>query len=149
MTKLELFQQFNPDITKVRIRRDGDDVVGWELLKGDEVVGYGFNMNVPDSALDVPDTDEFDFYEVSGIFGTDFKVEALDVKLHEEYGGTLWAEEIVEVGYKDRYIGLVAVEIDAPEDGGKVDVISGSTISSNAMTKAVREKLEKFESLYK
>jgi hypothetical protein len=148
MTKLELFQQLKPEVSKIKICKDGDAVVGWQLLKDDEVVGYGFNMRVPDAGLDIPDTEEFDFYEVSGIFDPDFKVEALDIKLHEEFGGTLWAEEIIEVAYKDQYKGLGSGDITETPDS-KVDVISGSTISSNAMTRSIREKLEKFESLFK
>jgi hypothetical protein len=149
MTKLELFQQLKPEISKVRISRDGDDIVGWELLRDGDVIGYGFSMKVPDSALAVPDTEEFDIYEVTGVVDTDFKVEAIDIALHEDYGGDLWAEDIVETDYRDQYVGLAAAEIHDTTDGGGIDVISGSTISSNSVTNAIRVKLEKFEVTFK
>jgi hypothetical protein len=148
MTKLELFQQLKPEVTKIRIKRDGDDVVGWELLEGDEVIGYGFTMKVPDSALSVPDTEEFDIYEVTGIVDPDFKVETLNIAPHEDFGGTLWAEDIFEEAFGVQYIGIAAAEVYDETGGGGIDVISGSTISSNAVTNAVRAKLEKIESLF-
>lgn len=147
LTKLEKFQKLNPEITKIKIIREGEEIVGWELLKADAVIGYGFNMKVPDSALGVPETEEFDIYEVTGVIDTDFRIQELDITLHDDYGGMLWAQEIVEAPYKDKYMGLTAAEIvQAPE--GPVDVISDSTISSNAVASAVREKAEKIESLF-
>jgi hypothetical protein len=148
MTKLERFQQLNPEITKIRIKRDGDDILGWELLKNDAAAGYGFIMKVPDQALDVPDTEEFDVYEVTGVLDEEFKVACLDIVLHEDFKGSLWAEEIVEAAYKEQYTGLAAAQIKAAPDGS-VDVISGSTISSNAVTDAIRKKAEQFEAAFK
>ncbi|MDR1043210.1 MAG: FMN-binding protein [Clostridiales Family XIII bacterium] len=148
MTKLEIFQKLNPEITKIKILREGEDIVGWELLKNDEALGYGFIMKAPDSALDVPDTEEFDIYEVTGIIDPEFRIRSLDIVLHEDYHGDLWAEEIVETAYRDQYVGLASDQV-GPAPEGSVDAISGSTISSDAVVSAVRKKLEKFESIYK
>jgi hypothetical protein len=148
LTKLERFQKLNPEITKIKIIREGEDIVGWELLKGDEVIGYGFIMKAPDSAFDIPDTEEFDIYEVSGVVDTEFRIQSLTIALHEDYNGKLWAEEIVEDVYRDQYIGLAPGQVGLAPDG-PVDVISGSTISSGAVVGAVRGKLEKLESIYR
>jgi hypothetical protein len=148
MTNLERFQQLNPEITKIRIKRDGDNILGWELRKGEELVGYGFTMKVPEQALDIPDTEEFDVYEVTGVLDTEFKIVSLDIALHEGFNGNLWAEEIVEAPYGDQYIGLAAAQIRLAPDG-PIDAISGSTISSEAVTTAVREKSEQLEAAFK
>jgi hypothetical protein len=148
LTKLERFQKLNPEITKIKIIREGEDIVGWELLKNDKVFGYGFIMKAPDSALDVPETEEFDIYEVTGVIDPEFRIRSLDIVLHEDYHGDLWAEEIVEAAYKDQYVGLASDQVGlAPE--GSIDAISGSTISSDAVVSAIRKRLKKFESIYK
>jgi hypothetical protein len=149
MTKLERFQQFNPEITKIKIKRNEDYVIGWELLKGDETVGYGFAVKVPDQTLELPETEEFDIYEVTGVLDTEFRIVDLDIVLHEDYKGDLWAEEIVEAAYKDQYKDLALDEVVLTEDGGTIDLISGSTISSNAVTRAVRYKLKTLEEVFR
>ena len=148
MTNLERFQSLNPKVTKIRIRRDGDDITGWELFEGEERMGYGFIIKVPDQAFNIPDSGEYDIYEVIGIADTAFRIDSLDINLHEDYEGDLWAKEIVEDDYKSKYAGLEEVQIRVPPDG-VVDVISGSTISCDAVTKAVREKLMVLEVAFK
>jgi hypothetical protein len=148
MTKLEKFQLLNPKITKIKIVREGDDILGWELFNDSEKAGYGFNMKVPDQAFDIPDTEEFDVYEVTGVIDTEFKIDGLDIVLHEDFKGTLWAEDIIEAAYRDQYTGLAAEQIQI-SPAGAIDAISGSTISSNAVTAAIREKLMKFEGVFK
>jgi Na+-translocating ferredoxin:NAD+ oxidoreductase RnfG subunit len=105
-------------------------------------------MKVPEQALDIPDTEEFDVYEVTGVLDTEFKIASLDIVLHEDFNGSLGAEEIVEAPYSDQYIGLAASQIRIAPDGA-VDTISGSTISSESVTNAVRAKSEHLEAVFK
>lgn len=49
--------------------------------------------------------------------------------------------EITEKSFTDQFIGLGADEIILSGDGGNVDAITGATISSKAVTDAVREKM--------
>jgi hypothetical protein len=148
MTKLEKFQLLNPRVTKIKIHSENDRVLGWELFADGERIGYGFNMKVPDQVLDVPDTEEFDIYEVTGILDTDFKIDCLDIVVHEDFNGILWAEDIVKDAYKNQYLGLTAAQLLLPPNGA-VDAITGSTISSNTVTNAIRKKLERLESAFK
>lgn len=148
MTKLEKFQELDPKVTKIKIQRSGDEILGWTLFADDEEkIGYGFIMKAPDQAFGVPETEEFDLYEVTGILDLDFKLRELDIALHEDYKGDLWAEGINDAPYKDQYIGLEAEKMRLSPDGA-IDAISGSTISSKTVTDAIREKIMEMEKAF-
>ena len=45
---------------------------------------------------------------------------------------------IIEPNFTDRFVGLDVADVAVPDEGGKVDAITGSTISSKAVIDAVR-----------
>jgi len=144
MTNLEKFQALDLKVTKIKIQRKGDAILGWGLFADEEKIGYGFILKAPDQAFGVPETEEFDMYTVTGILDLDFKLRTLDITLHEDYKGDLWAVGIDEAPYKEQYIGLETAKMKLSPDGD-IDAISGSTISSKTVTDAIRERIIEME----
>ncbi|MDW8077225.1 MAG: cytochrome b/b6 domain-containing protein [Nitrososphaerota archaeon] len=80
-----------------------------------------------------------DRLQIIGIVGLDYKIKSIDVDRIEP-GTKLHNESIIESEFEDRFIGLTVDEV-KPSPEGKVDAISGATISSVAVIDAVRNAL--------
>ena len=81
-----------------------------------------------------------DRLEVVGIVDLDYKVAAIDVEPLPEHPH-LFNPQIREPEFEDQFVGLSVEELYlSPE--GKIDAVTGATLSSEAVTEAVREKIE-------
>ncbi len=74
-------------------------------------------------------------------------IKGINIIKHYESPGL--GARIVEEKYRDQYIGLDIEDSEMDFDGGKIDSITGATISSNAVADAVRTTaLEKVQELF-
>lgn len=81
-----------------------------------------------------------DGMEIVGIVNLDYRVEVIDVEPLPERPH-LYNPLIGEADFEDQFIGLSVDELFlSPE--GKIDAITGATISSKAVTDAIKEKIE-------
>ncbi len=78
---------------------------------------------------------------VAGGIGLDYKVTGLVVIEQGETPGL--GARIVEKKHLEQYIGLETDEIKLKKYGGRIDAISGATISSRAVTDIIREEVER------
>ena len=140
MLMIDRFKGLFP--TVARIKRVASEGVYWELYdSSDTLIGYGFYAEVPETRLDIPDAEEFDKYEVTGIVDLNYKITALDITQHPDRTEPLWAPGIIEPEFEKLYLGLSAETIRlSPE--GKIDAITEATISSKLITEAVRNRVE-------
>lgn len=77
---------------------------------------------------------------------TDMTMKGVTIVSHTETPGL--GDKIVKPSFTDRFVGLDISEVQLTRDGGKVDAISGSTISSKAVIDAVRTTaMEKVKAL--
>ncbi|MEM0456763.1 MAG: cytochrome b/b6 domain-containing protein [Nitrososphaerota archaeon] len=80
-----------------------------------------------------------DRLQIIGIVGLDYKIKSIDIDRIEP-GTKLHNEMIIEPKFEERFIGLTVDEVGlSPE--GKVDAISGATISSTAVVDAIKNAL--------
>lgn len=69
----------------------------------------------------------------------DFTVKEVTIISHTETPGL--GGKITEASFRDQFKGLSVDDIALRKDGGKVDAITGATISSKAVVEAVRNKM--------
>lgn len=69
----------------------------------------------------------------------DYSIEGMEVLSHTETPGL--GNKITEEPFTEQFLGLDADEIALSRDGGKIDAITGATISSRAVTLAVQERM--------
>ncbi len=73
-------------------------------------------------------------------------IKGIIIILQEETPGL--GARIAEISFADKFTGLNIVDAVLSQDGGQIDAITGATISSRAVTEAVRTAaIEKVESL--
>lgn len=142
MLMIDRFKKLLPEIARIKRVVASEGGVYWEVYNDSGAkLGYAFCEKVPDSALDIPEAEEFDTYEVFGIVDLDYKVAALRIVQHPDHPGDLWAEKIVEPEFGRQYLGLASDEIQlSPE--GRIDGITEATISSRLITDTIKNKVE-------
>lgn len=80
-----------------------------------------------------------DRLQIIGIVGLDYKIKSIDIDRIEP-GARLHNEMIIEPEFEERFLGLTVDEV-RPSPEGKVDAVSGATISSTAVMDAVRNAM--------
>ncbi len=70
----------------------------------------------------------------------DFIIKSIDIISNTETPGL--GTKITESSFKDQFKGLSLNDINLSKNGGKIDAITGATISSKAVVDAVRNELE-------
>ena len=71
---------------------------------------------------------------------TDFTIKDIKILSNTETPGL--GTKITEDAFTGQFKGLTSQDVSLAKDGGKVDAITGATISSKAVTDAVRKELE-------
>lgn len=99
------------------------------------LVGYGFYERV------YAPTDKL---IVTGIIDLDYRIKKIDVeKLRPDVH--ILNDKILEPSFEDQFIGLTIEEVKlSPE--GKIDAVTGATISSSLIVKTIRKVLEEVQS---
>jgi len=99
-----------------------------------KVIAYGFK-----TAVEPPKT-LTDRLIIIGLVDLNYKVVAIDIS--SKKGTKLWKKEIAEPDFEKEFSGLTVEELKLSSEGGKVDAITGATVSSKAVVEAVREKIQ-------
>jgi hypothetical protein len=142
MLKKDRFKLLLPELAKIKRIVNENESVYWEVYdESGELLAYAFYEVVPDSDLDIPEAEEFDKYELTGIVDLDHKIQAIDICVHPDFEGELWAGPVLEEDFRAQYIALASEEVEL-SPYGKIDAISECTMSSKLLTETVREKLE-------
>jgi electron transport complex protein RnfG len=110
----------------------------YSVLKGDETIGYAFKATGKGYGGDIS--------ILVGI-GDNFAVAGIELLAHQETPGL--GAKIVEPSFQEQFVGLTVDEIALSRNGGKVDAITGATISSSAVVDTVRGTLLEKLSLLK
>ena len=139
---MERFRKLLPAIARIKPLADDAEVTCWEAYDdAGRLLGYAFDMDVPETLPDIPGMEEMDKYRVLGVVEPEeYKLLGLDVSLHPEGPEEPWDIRITEPEFEGQYLGLTVEEIDLSPDG-KIDAITDATLSATWITDAVREKV--------
>lgn len=130
---------FEPVYGDKIINEDGDKEILYYLAKDESgnVIGYAFFKRQPGAQ---------DIIEVAGGVTSDFsRITGMSVLSHSETPGM--GAKIVEPAFKDQFKELSLNELKLSSSGGKVDSITGATISSQAVVDALSSKVESIKQL--
>ncbi|MBM3709310.1 MAG: FMN-binding protein [Actinobacteria bacterium] len=72
---------------------------------------------------------------------SNYQIKGISILSNTETPGL--GTRITEISFTDQFKGLGLEDISLSKDGGKIDAITGATISSRAVTNAVRDEIEK------
>ena len=134
----ELTQKFKkllPEATEFKAVVKGEEVVYYKAYnKAGKIIGSAF------IAEKYAFTDRL---EIIGIVDLDYWVASINVERHPEYRGNL---EIIDPKFETQFVGLSMEELHLSPNG-KVNAVTGATISSNAVVEAVRKRIEEIKRL--
>jgi len=103
----------------------------YEIYSGDEIIGYAFVAKGQgyggEISILVGINPEFTIKKVTIITNTE--TPGLGTKISENY-------------FTDQFEGLLPDDISLSKEGGKIDAITGATISSRAVVDAIKDELE-------
>ncbi|MBN2239933.1 MAG: FMN-binding protein [Dehalococcoidales bacterium] len=108
------------------------------ILDGDTTIGYAY----------IAEGKGYDGYiDILVGLENETTIKGISVISHSESPGL--GARITEDDYKDQYNGMAILDSDMRFNGGKIDAITGATISSQAVADAVRTTaLEKVQELF-
>ena len=140
---MEQFTQLMPAIAQLKPIVSSGETVCWESYdSAGKLLGYAFVTDAPELVADIGEGQEMDKYKIFGVVDPEeFKIIALDITIHPEGPEETWAMKITEPPFEKQSLGLSVKEIELSPDG-KIDAITDSTLSSNFVTNAIREKVE-------
>lgn len=81
---------------------------------------------------------------VTGAIDLDYKVIAVDV---EATSTTVWKKEICESEFEEQFVGRGVDDLSLTKEGGKIDGVTGATMSSKAVIEAIKEKIMEIENI--
>ena len=112
-----------------------DQVLYYDIYdQENKVIAYGFKTIVE------PPKTLTDYLIIIGLVDLNYKIMAIDIS--SKKGTELWKKEIVEPDFEKEFSGLTMEELKLSSEGGKVDAITGATVSSAAVVEAIREKIQ-------
>lgn len=122
-----VLQKIYPDMQDFELK---DDI--YIISKDTAIIGYAFIA-----------TGKGYGGEINTIVGIDneYKIKEISVVSNTETPGL--GTKILETFFTDQFKNLELQDVKLSKDGGKVDAISGATISSRAVTDSVRSAIEK------
>ncbi|MFO7928078.1 MAG: RnfABCDGE type electron transport complex subunit G [Candidatus Humimicrobiaceae bacterium] len=109
----------------------------YKVLEGEEIIGYAFMAKGKGYGG-----------EITIMVGLDKDLQIKDVTImsHTETPGL--GSRVTENSFTSQFEGLTAEDIALAKNDGKIDAVSGATISSEAVVSAVREEMkEKIKSI--
>jgi len=112
-----------------------DQVLYYDIYdQENKIIAYGFRTIVE------PPKTLTDYLIIIGLVDLNYKIMAIDIS--SKKGTELWKKEIVEPDFEKEFSGLTVEELKLSSEGGKVDAITGATVSSKAVVEAIREKIQ-------
>jgi Na+-translocating ferredoxin:NAD+ oxidoreductase subunit G len=110
----------------------------YEIYAGNDIAGFAFTVTGKGYGGDIN--------MLAGI-DSNYNVKALTILSNTETPGL--GTRIEENAFTDQFKGLGMQDINLTKDGGKIDAITGATISSKAVTDALRGQLEEITGIIK
>jgi len=109
-----------------------DKIELYTIFLKDEIIGYAFMAvaNGYGGPIEILVT-----LESTLLYEDEIIIHGISVVSHSETPGL--GEKIVESSFSGQFTGINVDEVALSKDGGKIDAISGATISSSAVVKAV------------
>jgi len=127
----EKFLKIIPNAASFKpVVKDGETIYYEAYDEGGALIGYAFVTEA---------TAPTDKLEIVGFVDLDYKVVAVDI---EALSSKLWKKEICEKEFEQQFSGLSVGELALTKDGGKVDGVTGATMSSRAVTEAIKAKVQ-------
>jgi electron transport complex protein RnfG len=120
-----ILESIFPDLTsfqesdEILVIREGENIAGYAFVAAGR--GYGGSINI-----------------LVGM-NPDYALRDIEVLSHTETPGL--GSEITGESFTEQFKGLVVDEIALSRDGGKIDAITGATISSRAVVSAIQERM--------
>jgi electron transport complex protein RnfG len=124
---------FEP-VTGDQVNEDGDPVVLYfrGVDSSGNVVGYAFRNTQPGAQ---------GLVEILGGVTSDFStITGMEVMSHSETPGL--GSKIADPGFKSQFLSLPVADMSLSSSGGKVDAISGATISSVTVVNALHSGID-------
>lgn len=103
----------------------------YNILKDGQTIGYAFRGTGDGYGGDI---------NILIGLNSDKTIKEIVVLLHTETPGL--GSKITESAFLDQFVGLSLEEIKLSKEGGRVDAITGATISSEAMVSGVKQAIE-------
>ena len=122
-----VLQKIYPEMQDFELKNDI-----YIILEDNSVIGYAF--------MAVGKGYGGDINTIVGI-DKDYNIKEISVVSNTETPGL--GTKILEAFFTDQFKGLEIGDVKLSKDGGKIDAISGATISSRAVTDSVRSAIEK------
>jgi len=104
----------------------------YEIYRNEEVIGFAFTT-----------TGKGYGGEINILIGIDSNYQVMGISILSNTETPGLGTRITEISFTDQFKGLGLEDIRLTKDGGKIDAITGATISSRAVTDAVRDEIEK------
>ena len=84
---------------------------------------------------------------IEALVGIDrkFKITGLKIISQNETPGL--GSKIAEPGFLDQFIGKVSAKVLLKKDGGSIDGVTAATVSSRAITNAIRKQIDEFKTI--
>jgi len=120
-----ILESIFPDLTEfeesgeIFIVYEGDNIAGYTFIAAGS--GYGGPIDI-----------------LVGM-NPDYTLRDIEVLSHTETPGL--GNKIIEEPFTEQFVGLRVDEIVLSRDGGKIDAITGATISSRAVTEAIQDRM--------
>lgn len=115
------------------VLKDGQ-VLYYEIYdQKNKLIAYGFK------AIVEPPKTLTDHLIITGLVDLDYRIIAVNISSKE--GSELWNKKIVEPDFEKEFQGLTFEDLKLSSEGGKVDAITGATVSSSAVVEAIKEKI--------
>jgi len=113
----------------------GGQVLYYDIYdQENKVIAYGFKTVVE------PPKTLTDRLIIIGLVDLNYRIMAIDIS--SKKGTKLWKKEIAESDFEKEFSGLTVEELKLSSEGGKIDAITGATVSSKAVVEAIREKIQ-------
>jgi electron transport complex protein RnfG len=128
----EMLEETYADMTDFNIE---DDI--YVILKENEVIGYSFVTIGKGYGGNI---------RILISLEADFDIKKISIITQTETPGL--GDRILSPAFTDMFMGLKAEDVALAKDGGKIDAITGATVSSRAVVLAVRETMiEKIQTI--
>lgn len=109
----------------------------YKILDGEEVIGYAFMARGSGYGGEIT---------IMVGLNKDLQIEDVAIMSHSETPGL--GSRVSESSFTSQFEGLSVDDIALSKNGGKIDAVSGATISSEAVVSAIREEMkEKIKSI--
>ena len=132
----EILKELNiifPEMTDYKFLQDF-----YEIYDGEKIVGYAFTVKGKGYGGDI---------NILAGIDKNYNIKSITILSNTETPGL--GTRIEEAAFTGQFRGLALQDISLSKDGGKIDAITGATVSSKAVTDALRGQMEEIIGIIK